>query len=189
MSGAELSLPPGLAARAAAELAPEEKLVWVGQPRPGLAVRPAFVLVPFGLVLVGFAVCWMGMIAAAGGVIVAPCGLPFVAVGVALVASPVWLRCWARNTLYALTDRRAVIWQPGLFGTVAVRSYTAAGLGVITRFERADASGDLVFEEVTPFANTAKGPRSTTTRIGFLGVDGVRAVEDLVRRTLLGGRR
>src|SRR5260370_1371922 len=90
-------------------------------------MRPAFFLVPFGLLFGGFAVFWVGSAAFLGaegvGGFFACFGVPFVLVGLALVLSPVWLRKKAANTVYALTDRRAVLWEPGWFGAVTVRSY------------------------------------------------------------------
>jgi len=179
------SLSPELADRVAAELAPDERLLWVGQPRLDLATRPAFFLVPFGVVFAGFALVWMvGAVLLTGGLL-APCGLPFIAVGIGFIASPVWLRRRARKTLYALTDRRAIVWEPGWFGAIAVRSYTAAGLGRMSRTERSDGSGDLVFEEILTISSTSEGTRWHTTRRGFLSIDKVREVEEMVRQALL----
>ena len=50
-------------------------------------------------------------------------GLPFVMVGVGMLSSPFWLRRRAKRTCYALTDRRAILWEAGWFGSVEVRSY------------------------------------------------------------------
>ncbi len=174
-----------LADRVANELEADERLLWVGQPRLDLATRPAFFLVPFGIVFAGFAVLWMVLAGAMTGGLMAPCALPFIAVGIGLIASPVWLRSQARKTLYALTNRRAIIWEPAWFGATTVRNYTAAGLGHMSRTERADGSGDLVFEEITTYGSNNNGTSSRTTRRGFLSIDKVREVEELVRRTLL----
>jgi hypothetical protein len=152
-----------------------------------LSVRPAFFLVPFGIFFGGIAAVWMVVAGFMTMGLMVPCGLPFLAVGIGLIASPIWLRSMARRTLYALTDRRALIWQPGWFGSATVRSYTAAGLGHISRRERRDGSGDLVFEEFTTYSHGSNGPSSHTTRRGFLAINNVREVEELVRRTLLSG--
>jgi hypothetical protein len=191
-------LTPELEARVKAELQPDERLVWVGQPRPDLFVRAAFFLVPFGLVFGGFALFWIvGSAAMMGGFganqgfpgflnFFPLCGVPFLLVGLAMVLSPIWLRRRARQTVYALTSKRAIIWEPGLVGSVTVRNYSAAGLGRMTRTERADGSGDLVFEEFVTTSTNSEGYRtSTTNRRGFLGIDNVRKVEELIRLTLL----
>jgi hypothetical protein len=185
MRDIDSSLSPELADRVAAELAQDERLLWVGQPRLDLATRPAFFLVPFGIVFACIALVWMGGAVLLTGGLMAPCALPFIAVGIGLIASPVWLRRRARNTLYVLTDRRAIVWEPGWFGAIAVRSYTAAGLGRMSRIECSDGSGDLVFEEVLTISSTSEGTHSHTTRRGFLCIDKVREIEDMVRQTLL----
>jgi hypothetical protein len=183
MHGADFEVPPDLADRVAGELSADERLVWLGQPRLDLAVRPAYFLVPFGVLFTGFALLWMvGAIFITFG-IMAPCGLPFIAVGVALLVSPIWLRALARKTVYALSDRRAIIWQPSWFGRITVQSFTASGLGQMSRAERPDGSGDLVFQVYS----TGYGENAQTVRRGFMGIDRVRDIEQLVRKTLQAG--
>jgi hypothetical protein len=184
MTTSGVPIPSELADRVARELEPDEKLLWAGQPRLDLATRPAYLLVPFGCFFTGFSLLW---IVGAGLMtlgLLAPCGLPFIAVGIGMLASPVWLRSMARKTIYAVTDRRAIVWQPGWFGRVAVQSFTAAGLGQMSRVERADGSGDLVFQVHT----TGYGDNTRTERRGFLAIDHVKEVEDLVRKTLVTSR-
>src|SRR5947209_6334372 len=142
----EARMPPELADRVARDLAPEEKLIWVGQPRIDLSLRAAWFLVPMGIFFTGFALVWMLVAGLFTFGLLAPCGLPFIAIGIGLIASPAWLRAMARRTIYALTDRRAIVWQPSWFGRVVVQSFTAAGLGQMTRLERPDGSGNLVFQ-------------------------------------------
>jgi hypothetical protein len=154
-------------------------------------MRAAYFLVPFGLFFGGIAVAWMiiasSLLGAGGlGSLFACFGIPFAVIGLGFVLSPVWLRRKAANTVYALTDRRAVLWEPGWFGTLTVRSYAAEGLGRMSRRERSDGAGDLIFEEFITHTTDSHGhPIATTHRRGFLCIDHVREVEDLVRRTLL----
>lgn len=180
MDDADLDVPPELADRVASELMPDEKLIWLGQPRPDLAVRPAYILVPFGIVFAGFSLFWIVMAMVITFGIMAPCGIPFLAIGVVLIISPVWLRAWARKTVYALSNRRAIVWQPGWFGYVTVQSFTASGLGQMSRTERGDGSGDLMLHVYT----TGIGDDSRTITKGFMGIDRVKEVEELVRTTL-----
>jgi hypothetical protein len=177
-------VPPELADRVAAELSADEQLVWVGQPREDLAARPACVMIPVGLVFTAVAIAWIVISFQFTSGLMAPCGLPFIAVGIGLLASPAWLRAMARKTVYALTSRRAIIWQPALFGRVTVQSYTAAGLGQMTRMERPDGSGNLVFQVFV----SGTGDSSRTEQRGFMAIDNVKHVEELVRKTLLAGR-
>jgi hypothetical protein len=189
-------LPADVQAKVDAELAPGERLVWVGQPLPGLYRLRSIPLLIVGVFFLGFTVLWFGMSLGMGAFAVGAgegmgglfaCfslfGLIPAVVGVLLVTSPLWMASVARKTVYALTDKRAIIWEPSLFSAVQVRSYAASGLGAMTRNERGDGSGDLVFEEYYTY-NRNGG--STRQQRGFLGIDRVRDVETLVRQTLLG---
>jgi hypothetical protein len=205
-------IPPELQARVQAELTPEEKLVWLGQPEPSTVVRSARVLVIVGLVWtigsIFFALHWLKMAddfnrhwnaapgVGAGGFERRERGffdyLPwlFVLIGVGIMTSPFWMLRKARQTCYALTNQRALICQPGWFGAWNTSSYTAPGLGKMRRRERADGTGDLIFEEVTSTSTNSEGHSSTTTTWrGFLNIARVREVEALVRSTLLTGER
>lgn len=175
-----MEIAPDLADRVARELSSDERLVWLGQPRLDIVAWPAFIMVPFGIVFTWFALSWMND---APG-LAAAFGIPFVAAGVGLVLSPLWLRAVARRTVYAVTDRRAIIWEPRLLGGVDVQSFTASGLGQMSRTERSDGCGDLVFRVTA----TGFGDRVRTEQQGFMGIDRVRDVEDLIRKTLQLGR-
>ena len=90
-------IPPELADRVAAELSEEEELVWVGQPRLDLAIRPAYIMIPMGIFFVGFSIFWIVSAMEMPVGLMAPCGLPFIAVGLGLIASPAWLRSIAQD--------------------------------------------------------------------------------------------
>jgi hypothetical protein len=200
----EEGLSPQLKAQIEAELAGDEKLVWLGQPVVGRYARKSIPLVIIGLFFTGFSLFWMGLSGGAawfgqgpgaggvpGGGIGAVlfgcfplCGLPFLLIGLGMVVSPWWMRGLARRTCYAITERRAIIWEPSLFGVRQVRSYTASGLGALSRVERGDGIGDLVFEE---FRTRNSDGNTQTTRRGFLAIANVHEVENLLRKTLLEG--
>ena len=197
-------LPAELEARVRSELGRGEQLLWVGQPRPGRFMRSAIPIVLFGIPWTAFAVFWM---AAASGMLfggfggggakgppgigaVFACfplfGLPFVLIGFGMLSSPYWMRRKAKRTCYALTDSRAILWEPGWFGGVEVRSYGPAELTKIRRKEYSDGSGDLVFEESVSIGRDSDGDTTRSiTRHGFMGIDDVRAVEQLLRQALL----
>ena len=191
-------LSPELAQRVASELDRDERLVWVGQPRPDLYAKSSGCLIVFGVFFTVFALVWMaiplaislfaaGVGGEGGGFIALPfvCfslfGIPFVLVGLGLMTSPIWMKKLARRCCYALTDRRALLWEPRLFGGATVRSFTRAGLGRIARLENADGSGSLVFHEYVVHGSES----STTHQQGFMHIDDVQAVERLVRKTLV----
>ena len=78
-------------------------------------------------------------------------GIPFVLIGLGMLTSPFWAVRRAKRTCYALTDRRAILWEAGWFGRIEVRSYGPADLTRLRRVEYADGNGDLVFEEIITF--------------------------------------
>jgi hypothetical protein len=196
-------LPPELTSRVESELAQGERLVWVGQPLPGLYRMRTIPLVVMGVCFGGFSILWVACLVAMGlfgvepealghpaarvlfGIEVSFLSLPglgALACGIFLITSPLWGVWMARRTLYALTARRAIIFGRQLLGTVRVHSYTAAGLGAMSRVECGDGAGDLLFEEYT----TRGANNSTTTkRRGFLAIANVHQVEELIRKTLL----
>ena len=192
------SLSPDLDSMVRGELAGDEKLVWVGQPLPGRMTMAAIPISIFGIFFTGFAIVWMvmalaiaggGMVAVTGrpafglgGGVFALFGLPFLAVGLGMLTSPIWAGRRALRTCYALTDRRVIVWNPGWFGGVQVRSYRPQELGSITRNQRGDGSGDLIFREFTTFGPNG---RRNVTRDGLMAVENVKEVEALIRSTLL----
>ncbi len=79
-----------------------------------------------------------------------------------------------RSILYALTDRRAIIWMPDYRPRgIAVHSIQRGELARVHRVEYSDRSGDLRFGLVNPI------PGLTTTE--FTGIPEVRRVEQIVR--------
>jgi hypothetical protein len=111
-------------------------------------------------------------------------GIPGLLIVVGMIQS--WRHRWAQSralarTIYALTDRRAIMWVPSSqTGAVEVYTIVRGRTGEIYRVEYLDGSGDVRFGW--------RGGRSWAPGLhgsrGFLGVDEVRRVEDLVRRTL-----
>lgn len=194
-------LPPDARARVQSELLPGERLAWAAQPVPRLYARGGWAISIFGVFFGGFALFW---IAAAGGMAwfaheaagpaggVVSCfplfGIPFLLVGLGMLTAPVWMRKAAARTVYAITDRRAIICRGKALGGVEVSSFQPADLQTLTRVERADGGGDLVFRETVHTSYDSDGDRRTTrTRVGFIGVAGVREVEAVLRQTLLAG--
>jgi hypothetical protein len=185
------------------ELRSGERLIWSGQPRPSAFARPMLPVAAFGLLFLGFAVFWTVAAAAAawtaGNRSSAPAGfdwlallfplfgLPFLLIGAGLVLSPLAMRRSARRTIYAVTARRAIIMRGTLLGGREVRSFTIDDLHQMSRHERRDGSGDLVFQEQGALRSAgpgAKAPSVHTRAQGFYGVPAVAELERLVRDTL-----
>jgi hypothetical protein len=94
------------------------------------------------------------------------------------VASPFWAGRSASRTVYAVTDRRAILWQPTLWSGLQIRSYGPEVLRNLVRNQRTDGSGDLIFEEITTY-----GPRGRrgVTRRGFFAIERAHEVEAIIR--------
>lgn len=196
-------LPDELDARVRSELRQNEKLLWVGQPRPGRMARQAWPIVLFGIPWTAFSLFWMAM--ATGFLfwgndhkqpdvpmgfnifrfIFPLFGLPFLLVGFGMLSTPYWLIRRARKTCYAVTSQRAIIWQAGWLGSMEVRSFAPDNLNRIRRIEYANGEGDLIFEDVWPIVHVERSRVQTPMRTGFLGIRNVRNIEELITKALL----
>jgi len=187
-------IPEDFAARVKPELVPGERLIWASRSRPRPGERAASRL-QFGLFVLGSGVVGVTCIAAflgafgtrfhqVEGLIVVvgliACIVSF-ASGLGGVGALVREALAGRpsiETTYAISDRRAIIWQPnpGTEG-VKVYSYPASSIRGVHRLEFPDGSGDVNLG-VSPV-----GPHVVPT--GFAGVRDVRQVEHYVREFLL----
>lgn len=194
-------LPPDVQRLVQSELRSGERLLWAAQPRPGAYRKQAIGLMIFAVPWTAFAVFWVvsagwgtgwfggdrhGGDGPPGLFMLFPLfGLPFVLIGLGMFSAPYWLGRKAARTAYAVTDRRAIVFEGSAVGSgTKVQSFQPERLTLMTRTERADGSGDLVFEEFRERVGTG----SRTVRRGFVGIDRVREVEDLIANTLLAGR-
>jgi hypothetical protein len=180
-----------------AELAPGEKIKWLGKPDPAQYARQALPMVVFGIPWTLFALFWEGGaiqpalqgIGRAGGpgmafsIMFPLFGLPFIGIGIGMLTSPIWYRRKAANTIYAVTDRRALIIEDA--GRRTVQSFDRSVIAHLTRNERGDGSGNLLFgpDNNLEWAYRRRTSGSRTTP-GFYGIRTVRQVEQLLRETL-----
>ena len=174
------------------ELAPGERLVWQGQPGIGRLMLRSLAIALFGVPFTGFALFWAGMaarITAESPFALAKLfplfSLPFLVVGGGMVLAPVWGAWQGTKTRYAITDRRALVCEPRLGSGIQTRSFAADALTHITRNQRGDGSGDLIFEEVRTLGRKGE---LRTTRHGFFAILDVRRAETILRETLLTNR-
>ncbi len=206
------ALPPEQRRIVDAELTPGEALLWAGQPAPGRMARMGIVPMLVGIPFTAFALFWTagagGFALLFGGVahqagagafaalpLVFPLfGLIFVAAGVGMLLSPLWLTLKAGRTLYAVTDKRVLLWSGGVWGGRTVRSLSPAQLGDRARTQGADGGGDLVFPRAAALSTytdtgTDSGgfgysrTRTQVNQVGFYGIPDVKAVDDLLRQT------
>lgn len=174
------------------ELAPGERVVWSGQPLPKRYTRGSWGMVLFGIPWTAFAVFWttMAFVGTRGLKGDDPMstgfrwffplfGVPFILIGVGLLSSPWWGRRRAERVAYAVTDRRALLFEPAWRGSRTVKSFGPAEIQSLERTEHADGSGDLIF--LRKAWRDSDGDRRTTS-VGFTGVPQVREVEVHLRR-------
>ncbi len=185
-------LPPELQNQVQSELRTGEKLIWAQQPLPRLYRRQGIGAVLFGIPWTAFSIFWVAM-AAMGthrsglpvvSIVFPMFGVPFVLIGFGMLSTPFWMGRKARGSIYAITDQRAIIFEGRAFGGIKVQSFMPERLTSLTRTERTDGTGDLIFEQFQQRA----GSGTTTVRRGFVAIERVRDAEDLITSTLLAGR-
>ena len=180
-------------ARLAEELADDEVLLFAARPSgPHLAriLRPlrliGFALLAFTgvLVAVGFVITW----GQTNGTQLLPCiGFVPIALAMLLTLAPGWAAKRFGDGLYAVTDRRCIVWfREGLVGGYVVRSFDAEDVRGMHRRDRSDGVGDLIFQTDTISIPMQNGMQMPTTReYGFYAIPDVVEVERLVREAFV----
>ncbi len=125
---------------------PGERILWQGRPAPGpFSMRGAWYAIPFSLMWGGFAIFWeVGAITSGAPFFFWLWGIPFVLIGIYMIFGRIWVaRREARNTTYAITDRRVLI-----LGGAFRRSLTSIDLLNMPAAqvdEGRDGSGSITF--------------------------------------------
>ncbi len=165
-----------------AELWQGERVVWSQQPRPAEMSRKSV-----GLFLVGVFLCSLALLFSMGNNAYRPgtrnyfslfpdvLGTVVVLVAGAALLSPVWANWKARQTVYAITDQRALLiaapWRRTIY------SFVGQHLVDIHRVEDGRGRGDIVFQR-----QAVSGRRGDSYYdVGFFGIEGVREVENRLR--------
>ena len=181
-------LPPQLQSLVERELRGDERVSWSDQPLPARMAMKALPLVLFGIPWTLFAMFWVAMaLRGSWGNVESGnwlalgfplFGVPFILVGFGMLSSPYFAHRAAKNSVYVLTNQRALTLLGGFRGNVTVRSFDRAQLGSLRRTERSDGTGDLVFS--TDVRIDRDGDRRST-EVGFFGIREVKNVETMVR--------
>ncbi|WP_053013798.1 hypothetical protein [Caldimonas brevitalea] len=102
-------------------------------------------------------------------------GLPFLLIGIAGLASPIWQKRKAYSIVYAITNQRAFIMQ----GTksVTVKSFRPVDIENLERTEHQGGFGDLLLK--TEFYRDSRG-RQRGHEQGFFAIADVRRVERMI---------
>ncbi|HEX4574636.1 MAG TPA: PH domain-containing protein [Gemmatimonadales bacterium] len=169
------------------QLSSNEKLLWSGQPRGGLRLRPADAfLIPFSLLWCGFAIFWeLGVLQQPDApVFFRLWGIPFVAIGLYMVIDRFFGDALSRSrTYYGLTDQRAII----VFGVLnrQTRSLPLRTMSDITVTERGDGSGTITLGPSTAmygwFGGSAWPRGGRYQPPAFEMIEDVRRVANLLR--------
>jgi hypothetical protein len=185
---AAVPLPMELQQRLQSELESGELLLWRAQPVASKFARGGLCLVAFAVPWTAFALFWeiMALKIAFGGnmgdnpmrFIFPIFGLPFVAIGFGMLSAPHWLRRRAAHSVYAVTDRRALLLVAGWFSGHTVRSFPIANLSIVEHRKNDDGSGDLIFQRKEWV--DSDGDRRQQ-EVGFIAVPDVREVEEIIR--------
>ena len=166
-----------------------EAVLWAGRPRAGRLVSQALPVAAVGVPFTAFAVFWIWAASGFGGGRSDPWslfslfGVPFVAIGIGLLSAPLRAARRAGRTIYAVTDRRAVVLTGA--GTTTLVTVLPAAMAGMVRVERADGSGDLLFPDPLEALLETIPRGRVRVALGFFGVAHVRDVEDLIRAQVL----
>lgn len=180
-------VPADLKEKTLSGLDPNEKPVWIGQPIPKLVLLRNGAFLAGGGVGILAALIWV--IVWQPGSLLLPLGLLVASACVAAVALVRWHT--ATRTCYALTNRRALVYQESLFGPTR-DSYSPLEVSNMRRSDswQAAGSGDLIFRTVQVISRTQSRPGRSETSVktvhyGFLAIPHLDDVEKLVRETLI----
>lgn len=119
--------------------------------------------------------------------------LPFIFAGgfglFGLPLSLIPIMAWfaAGRTAYAITDRGVIVQQGKLTGGYVSLRYQRSQLSSLQRTERSGGVGDLEFVSAPATdgtTTTGRGGRAPNVKSGFFGIDGVREVEQMLKKTL-----
>ncbi len=180
-------LPAALRSAVGDELDNNERLLWTGQPDPGPQARSAIPAVLFGIPWTLFSLFWVIMAATAmNHSNLGPLGwgfplfgVPFVLAGFGMLSSPYWAARAAKNTAYAVTDRRVLTVTLKGKGR-RVEQWVPQNVADLERTEKANGSGNLTL--VKHWTKDGDGD-ACVNMVRFTGIPDVRRVERLIRET------
>jgi hypothetical protein len=140
------------------ELRQEERLLWTGQPAPGIRFRRAdAIVIPFSLLWAGFAISWeAGVLSQDAPLFFALFGVPFVLVGAYITVGRFFFDAYRRSRLaYALTTQRIIFLRT--LGGRTVDSFDLMGISQITVQEHRDRTATIAFGPTAGLYSSFKG--------------------------------
>jgi len=168
-SFARAEMPARFAAELVAELEPGERVLWTGIPDPLALARRALGELLMPLAFNGFVLALVALCSRDGGSL-ALGAVPLLALGLPLFQTPLGAWQAMRTTFYAVTDRRALVFDAGAIVSIAREDIVAARVALRGRGD----AGDVALVVRAPRATGASGA-------AFLGIPDARSVADIVR--------
>jgi hypothetical protein len=178
------------------QLLPGERLIWVGQPDPDVMAREVargFAAVCGVIGLVSLGAIWAASTLSQPRIPVVVACLVVGALVIGLIVSAPWgYRARLLDTIYAITDRRALVYHgigwsllwldllPELHETLW--SFDATTIQARRRLRRYTGRTDLVFDGERHYHFTGKGAIRDWVQVGFLGLRDVDEADELLER-------
>lgn len=180
-----LHIPPRLREIIDRELEPHEVIQWIEQPIPQFFTAGSIALVMFGIPWTAFSLFWMWGASGFGTLFIQGItpmilfplfGLPFVLVGFGMLSAPLWTRRLALQTVYLITNRRAISIEGGK--ELTIRSYSPKQLQTVYRQENKDATGNVLI--TIRYWKDSDGDERKES-IGFMQIRNPQQVEKLLK--------
>lgn len=159
--------------RAQNEIASAEKILFVATPDPGHEGMENIVFIPFAIVWTIFSVCWVGAAIVGSirsrsiiGWFMVLWGLPFVGVGLVLLTIPYFSYKRELHTIYALTEKRALVFSDD--GVRELVKFSDKHFGPITAKVYGNTSSNAKMDLLFRSSLDPEHPRAT---VGFWGIE------------------
>ncbi len=178
-------IPNELQERVRRELEPGESVRWMEQPIPKFFTPMSIGAFLFAIPWTAFAVFWICGASgfkrpdfSGGGFAFFPLfGLPFVLIGFGMLLSPLWFYRKAFRTVYVVTNRRAITFDPGW--TTTIRSYAPAQLGNVYRKEKRNGTGSVILGQRV-WTDSDSNQRQSMD-VGFMNIRDPQRVERMLK--------
>ena len=170
-----------------AELMDGETIQWMDQPVPVFFSAAAIGIVLFAIPWTAFSIFWMCGAAGVfdinnakfefnaldpGRLMLAAFGIPFLLIGLGMLSVPLRMRRSMKQTVYVITDQRAMIIGRE-FGAFDIKSYYPTDFSRLHRTQKTNGIGDVYFH--------IKRSDDSSTEEGFQNLRNVREVEKILQ--------
>lgn len=181
----DMTIPAFLRELVNRELERDERIEWLGMPKPTFFTQASTSGFLFAIPWTAFVLYGMAdnlgipVIGAIGGrnIGFVVFLIPFLLVGLGLLSMPLWTYRKTLRTVYVITDRRAITFEGGF--RMTIRSYPPERLAYIYRTQRKDGSGDVVIESRESVDSDG---HKQTEELGFMYVRKAQEIERMLKQ-------